>query len=292
MTRLSAGNDGSVSHSRTAAKVRQPAGSLPKPPLPAMVNSRDHTADQSSSRRAVRPATTMVPAERSRRSPRVTLAAVPLQSKTASRPRSSTGSSSPADRLRRAPTNSAVLSTSCPGLPRHTRAAPSSSRAMPMLRSSTARCAGSLRRRRPPRWGPRASTMTVMSTSGWRRRSAATTSLVVVPEPITATASPRRLQRSTAWMAEARDTPRTPRWSEMPSAGMSISSWASTPSDHPPPPASPPSAPGRAGSAVAVLAELRPHQPRSARRWGSRGSGSRRWARPARAGPPAPSGCR
>ncbi len=38
-----------MSHSRTAAKVRQPAGSRPNPPLPAMVSSRDHTADQSTS---------------------------------------------------------------------------------------------------------------------------------------------------------------------------------------------------------------------------------------------------
>ncbi len=96
-----------------------------------------------------------------------------------------------------------------------------------------------------------------MSTSGWRRRRAATTSRVVVPEPITATRSPRRFQRSTAWIAEARATPRTPRWSEMPSAGMSISSWASTPSDQPPPAARPPSAPGpEQAGAVAVLAEL------------------------------------
>ncbi len=129
----------------------------------------------------------MVAPERSRRSPRETLAAVPRQSMTASRPRSSTGSSSPATIMRRAPTSSAVRSSSWAGLPRQTRAAPSAMSARAMLLSSTARWAGSLRRRRPARCGPRASTSTVMSTSGWRRRRAAITSRVVVPEPITAT---------------------------------------------------------------------------------------------------------
>ncbi len=74
-----------------------------------------------------------------------------------------------------------------------------------------------------------------MSRSGCRRRSVATISRLSVPDPITTAVSPRRVQRSTAWSAVAAGSARTPRWSEMPSAGTSMSSWTRKPSLQPPP---------------------------------------------------------
>jgi len=64
---------------------------------------------------------------------------------------------------------------------------------------------------RAGRLGLRASWSTMMSRSGWRRRSVATMRRLNAPEPMTTAVSPRRVQRSTACNAVEAGSARTPR---------------------------------------------------------------------------------
>ena len=93
------------------------------------------------------------------------------------------------------------------------------------------------RARRPSRgrYGLRASYSTVMSRSACSRRSVATSRRLSAPQPMTTARSPRRVHRNAACSVDAAGSASTPRWSEIPSAGTSMSSCTRKPSLQPPP---------------------------------------------------------